>query len=280
MKRLATLAFVSIAAFVAMLGAALCIINDATAGKPAFYIWKLFSGKAHGGKYVNINNVRIYYETYGAGPPVLVLHGGLGSIEDMRYQIRALAANHLVVAVDSRGHGRSTDSDAPLSYVLMADDMLKLLDEMSIDRVNLVGWSDGGIIGLDLAMHHPDRIRRLVVIGANYQVDGLRYKPILGPKIPPPPWNKPDWAHWPEFYRKVIVMWQTQPHYTLEELRMIKAPTLVMTGEFDAIEPWHSKLLAKNIAAGREDIIKGGAHSVLYREPEIVNSHMLSFFNE
>jgi pimeloyl-ACP methyl ester carboxylesterase len=92
---------------------------------------------------------------------VLVLHGGAGFIEVMHYQIRALAANRFVVA-RSRAHGRSTNPDAPLSYALMADDMLNLLDKLEIDRADVVGWSDGGTIGLDLAMHHPERVGRLV----------------------------------------------------------------------------------------------------------------------
>jgi pimeloyl-ACP methyl ester carboxylesterase len=148
-----------------------------------FTVWRAISSQAHGGQYVNINGVRIWYETYGSGTPVLVLHGGTGSLEDMHKQIRALAATRFVVAVDSRGHGRSTDSDAPLSYALMANDMLKLLDQMNIRQTDIVGWSDGGIIGLDLAMHHPERVARLVAIGANYDVDGLQEKPDLnGPE--------------------------------------------------------------------------------------------------
>jgi pimeloyl-ACP methyl ester carboxylesterase len=138
-----------------------------------FTVWRAVSSEAHGGQYANINGVRIWYETYGSGPPVLVLHGGTGSLEDMHKQIRALAATRFVVALDSRGHGRSTDSDAPLSYTLMADDMLRLLDHLNIRQTDIVGWSDGGIIGLDLAMHHPERVGRLVAIGANYDVDGL-----------------------------------------------------------------------------------------------------------
>ena len=167
---------------IASLIVASSVLNRVATGRLAFYVWKVFSGEAHGGQYLNINNYRIYFETYGHGSPVLVLHGGLGIIEDMQQQIRALARERFVVAVDSRGHGRSTDFDAPLSYTAMADDMLKLLDELKIDRVDVVGWSDGGIIALDLAMHHPDRVRRIVAIGAKYDVDGLINKPISGPK--------------------------------------------------------------------------------------------------
>jgi len=228
-------------------------------------------------------DVSIYYETYGAGPPVLVLHGGLGTVESMSYQIRALAASHFVVAADSRGHGRSTDSNAPLSYSLMSDDMLKRLDHLQIDRVDVVGWSDGGIIGLDLAMHHPERVRRLVAISANYNVDGFLESPTLGPKIPRAPLRyrllAPDPAHWPELCRKVVAMWQTQPHYTPNDLGHIKAPTLVMAGEFDIIKREHTDQLAKAIADSQEVIIQDGPHTVPNEKFEIVNSYILKFLD-
>lgn len=271
-----TLVFIGIVMLGAILATAIYVI-----GRPVqwleFHAWKLMAGKAHGGKYVNINNVRIYYETYGAGPPVLVLHGGFGSIGDMSYQIMALATTQFVVAADSRGHGWSTDSDAPLSYALMSDDMLKLLDHLKIDQIDVVGWSDGGIIGLDLAMRHPERIRRLVVIGANYDVDGLVDMLPIGSGIPHVPLRYRLLAGNPAFYRKVVTMWQTQPHYTLNELGHIKAPTLVMAGEYDVIKREHTDLLARAIPGGQEVIIEGGAHTMPLDEPGIVNAYIQKF---
>jgi poly(3-hydroxybutyrate) depolymerase len=126
-----------------------------------FLAWKLLSGKARSTESTKLDDIFIHSEIYGSGPPVLVLHGGLGSIEDMTHQIMALAKCHLVIAADSRGHGRSSDTDAPLSYATMSDDMLKLLD-LHIEQVSVVGWSDGGIISLDLAIRHPERIKKLV----------------------------------------------------------------------------------------------------------------------
>jgi pimeloyl-ACP methyl ester carboxylesterase len=238
----------------------------------------------HGGKYLNINDVRIYYETYGAGTPVLVLHGGLGSIEGMSHQIRALANYHFVVAADSRGHGRSTDSNAPLSYSLMSYDMLKLLDHLRIDRVDVVGWSDGGIIGLDLAIHHPKRIRRLVAISANYDANGLLESPTSETEIPRAPLRYKllarDPAHWPALYREVVTMWQTQPHYTLNDLKNIKAPTLIMAGEFDIIKPEHINQLAKAISGSQEIIIESATHRLLIEKPDKVNSYILRFLDE
>ena len=279
-----TFALISIVGCSAIFGAAFYAINRVGDGKPEFYVWEAISSKAHGGQYADINGIRIYYKTYGSGQPVLMLHGGPGFIEEMHYQISALATNRFVVAPDSRAQGRSTDSDAPLSYALMADDMLKLLDKLKIDKTDIVGWSDGGIIGLDLAMHHPERVRRLVVIGANFDVDGLIEKPVINGKIPPAPGfysrNAPDPAHWPVAFTKLAEMQRTQPHYSIDDLHQIKAPTLVIAGEHDVIKREHTDQLAKAISNSREEIIDGGTHNVPLEKPEIVNARILQFLDE
>jgi len=284
MPRQKLLVLVGIPAFLVVLVSAFYAINGAAAGRLGFYVWKLVSGKAHGGQYVSVNSVRIYYETYGGGQPVLILHGGLGRLEDMQHQIRALAETRFVVAADSRGHGRSTDADEALSYSLIADDMIKLLDTLEINTVDIVGWSDGGIIGLDLAMRHPERIRRLVAIGSNYDVDGVIDKPDRAAEPPRRRGflrrNELDPAHWAALYRKVITMWRTLPHYSSADLAKIKAPTLVMAGEFDAIRRSHTDQLAKAIRRGREEIIAGGSHFIINDQPDVVNAHILRFLDE
>ena len=270
-----------IAALAAILVAPFFIIDRPGQRALGFYLWKITSGKAHGGQCVEINDICIYYETFGAGPPVLVLHGGLGSLNFMKYQIRALAVSHLVIAVDSRAHGQSTDSDAPLSYALMADDMLKLLDRLQIDRVDVVGWSDGAIIGLDLAMHHPERVRRLVAISANYDADGLTAVPNAHEALPSAPRRyrlfAPDPGHWPILVHKVVTMWRTQPHYTLAELQRITAPTLIIAGESDLIKRDHTDRLAKAIPNSREVIIEGGTHTTPNDNAGIVNALITQF---
>lgn len=284
MTKSMNLALITLSGIAAILGGAFYAINRAGAGKPEFYLWEAISGRAHSGRYAEINGVQIYYKTYGSGRPVLVLHGGAGFIEEMHYQIRALSANRFVIAPDSRAQGRSTDSDMPLSYALMADDMLKLLDSLSIDRVDVVGWSDGGIIGLDLAIHHPERVGRLVTIGANYDVDGLLYKRTFNGEIPRTPgfyWrNAPDPAHWPVLYLKILTMQQTQPHYSIDDLGKITAPTLIMAGEFDIVKREHTDQLAKAISGAQEDIIEGGTHAMPLEKPELVNSHILGFLDQ
>jgi pimeloyl-ACP methyl ester carboxylesterase len=210
------------------------------------------------------------------------LHGGLGSIEGMSYQIRALARSHFVVAADSRGNGRSTDSDEPLSYSLMSDDMAKLLDRLHLGQVNVVGWSDGGIVELDLALRHSEHVRKLVAISANYDVNGVPENANFGPETPRMPLGyrllARDTAHWPVFYRKVVTLWQTEPHYTLNELRQSKH-RLVMAGEFDVVRRRHSAQLTKAIPGSQEVIVEGATHTAPNDKPEIVNSNILRFLD-
>lgn len=283
MRRYTAIALATLAGLATILCTTCYAVDEPVRRWDQFYIWKVFSGKAHGGQHIRVDDISIYCETFGTGPPVLILHGGLGSIEGMSYQIRALAKSHFVIAVDSRGHGRSTDANAPLTYSRMSDDMVKVLDHLKVSRVDVVGWSDGGIIGLDLAMRHPERVRRLVAISANYDPEGLEDSPSVGevPRIPLRYWFlAPNPAQWPAFYRKMVTMWRTQPQYTLNDLGRIQVPTLVMAGEYDLIKREHTDQLAKAIPGSHESIIAGATHLVPIEKPEIVNSKILDFLDE
>jgi pimeloyl-ACP methyl ester carboxylesterase len=282
MKRRTAIALATVGGLAALVCTTIYAVNEPVRRWGQFYLWKFFSGKAHGGQHIRADDASIYCETFGAGPPVLVLHGGVGYMEDMSFQIRALAKSHFVIAVDSRGHGRSTGANGPLSYSLMSDDMVKVLDSLKISRVDVIGWSDGGIIGLDLAMRHPERIRRLVAISANYNPDGLPYTPSVDevPRMALRYWLlAPDPAQWPALYHNVVTMWRTQPQYTLNDLGRIKAPTLVMAGEDDLIKREHTDQLAKAIPGSHESIIAGATHSVPIEKPDVVNLKILNFLD-
>jgi pimeloyl-ACP methyl ester carboxylesterase len=201
----------------------------------------------------------------------------------MRHQIESLSRNHLVIAPDLRDHGRSTGSDTPLSYAEMAEDLRGLLDRLAVRRADIVGWSDGGIIGLTLALRYPERVGRLVMIGANFDPIGVVSLPPSDPPVPPAPrlyrWTAPDPAHWPVLYRKVATMWRTQPHYTLQELGTIRSPTLVMAGEFDTIRRSHTDALAAAIPGAQVYIIPGATHRAPMTHPQAANARILSFLD-
>jgi pimeloyl-ACP methyl ester carboxylesterase len=259
--------------------------DSRNAGVPDFFLWKAVSGKSHGGQHAVIDGVRLYYETFGAGPPVLVLHGGKGFLETMHYPITALAHDHFVIAPDSRGHGRSSDGPGPLHYDDMARDMIVLMDRLHIPRADIVGWSDGGIIALKLAIAYPKRVRRIVAIGANFDVDGLAglgpppgpRDPGLGPARDIYRLISPTPDHWPVVWRKVDRMWRTEPHIPVSDLRTIQAPTLIIAGEHDIIRRDHTDAMAAAIPGAREIIISGAGHDSPLAAPGIIDSAILAF---
>lgn len=262
-------------------------LDRALDGVPNFYVWKAVSGRAHGGARADIRGISLYYETFGDGPPVLVLHGGGSALESMHYQITRLAVDHRVIAPDSRGHGRSTDGPGPLHYADMADDVIALMDRLHVAKADVVGWSDGGIIALDLAMRYPARIGRIVTLGANFNPDGLIDKPTLPVVIDTSPGGanlvyrltSPTPDHWPVFIAKVQTLWATEPHYTLADLGAIRSPALIIAGEHDAIRRDHTDALARAIPGAREVIVPGATHRVAREKPDTVNAAIDAFLS-
>ena len=189
-----------------------------------------------------INDIQMYYEVYNyrGSDPVLLLHGGLGSTLNWGNQVPALMKTHKVIALDSRGHGRSTRSAQPYGYELMASDVLAMLDYLKLDKVSIVGWSDGGIIGLVLAMQHPDRVKGLFAYGANYNVSGVNpavsNNPVFGQAIGMVMENyqklSPTPGEFDNFLKQISAMWFSQPDFKPEQLGAITVPTVIADGQY------------------------------------------------
>lgn len=287
MRRYMTRLRVAILVLLAAIG--LAVLNHSTQGILGFYAWKQWQPAAVTA-YAEVNGINIYYEVYGQGPPVLILHGGSGSIETMHYQIRELAGTHQVIAPDSRAHGRSTDADGVgLSYDLMADDMVALLDHLELASADVFGWSDGGNIGLNMAIRYPDRVRRLVMYGANFHHAGLAAE-FLDHEIRHDPdhaeWDDsrsfymsiaPAPERWPILHEKLMTMWESQPTWEQGDLVGIAAPTLVMAGEFDIMTEQHTRILATVIPNGTVMILAGQDHFAPLAAPDLVTPHVASF---
>lgn len=243
-------------------------IDRSNFGIPRFYVWRSLGGAYHGSRRVAVDGISLYTETYGSGPPILLVHGAGGFLETMHYFITALAQGHTVIAVDSRGQGRSTDGPGPITYSEMSDDMVGLLDALHIRQIDVVGWSDGGIVGLDMAMRHPGRVRRLIAIGANYDTKGIdpkQFDPAFfeqqAQEIKPfYDAIAPDPKHFPIMVRKIETLVTTEPHYTLAELGRIRVPVLIVAGEHDLILRKHTDALAHAIPGAREIIVPGATH--------------------
>jgi len=233
-----------------------------------------------------VNDIQMYYAVYGQGEPVLLIHGGLGHADVWGFQVPALAESHKVIVADSRGHGRSTRSNQPFGYALMADDYLALLDRLGINQVALVGWSDGGIIGLDLAIRHPERLSRLFAFAANYTPEGV--KPSVADD---PTFNayiaragedyarlSPTPDEFDAFVAQISEMWATEPKFTKEQLKAITVPTVIFDGDHDeAIEPAHTAEMAELIPGAELIIMKDASHFAMWQQPDAFNETVLEF---
>jgi len=220
-----------------------------------------------------VNDISMYYEVHGSGEPIFVLHGAGDSIEVMKNGIVALSENYRVIAVDSRGHGRTTDSDQPFSNELFAKDILELMTLLEIDKAHIVGLSDGGVTGLTIAINYPDRINKLVTIGANFTPDGLTDLVIEFisdseniEKVPVSSVYKkyaPDPSKWLLLHEKLWQMTLSGPNYTQADLGKIQAPVLVMLGERDnLIRVEHTEELHRMITNSKLFIVPKAEHNV------------------
>ena len=237
---------------------------------------------------VHLRGITLYYEVEGKGPPLLLLHGGAGNGMQFEKQRPDFASRHRLIVPDARAQGRSTDRPGPLTYHDMAEDMVALLDTLHVPRVDVMGWSDGGDIGLDLAIHHPDRIVHLVTFGANASPDGLQPADRA--------WNasatadsfgvgmeqgwkalNPEPGHYREAMEKIITLWRTLPRFTRAELAGIRARTLICAGEHDLILPEHTALLAATIPHAELWIVPGASHGAMIERPDLVNPRVLAF---
>lgn len=234
------------------------------------------------GKYINTRNFKLYYETYGQGEPLLIIHGNGGSINNFINQVPYFAKNYQVIIADSRAQGKSTDKGDSLSYEMMTDDLNALLDTLHLNACNVIGWSDGGINGLLLAIHHPEKVKKLAITGANLWPDTTAIDPFVYNwamnlnKLS----NKNDTTPQLKNQRKLNYLLAYEPHITIEQLHTIKCPTLVMSGDHDVILPRHSLLIAESIAQSYLWILPNSGHSTPINYKNQFNEVVNDFFTK
>jgi len=236
-----------------------------------------------------VNGIEMYYATYGAGDPVLLIHGGLGNADIWSAQVADLMKDHLVIVADSRGHGRSTRTAEPFGYDLMSSDYLALLDYLKVDKVDLVGWSDGGIIGLDIAMTHPERLDHLFAQAANITTDGVNpavaTDAVFGSYID---WMSKDYARlsptpdqFEAFVTQISEMWASQPNWTDAQVAAITVPTEIVVGDHDeAILPAHSEKIAGLIPGAKLLILPDASHFAMLQAPGEYNAAVRAFIDQ
>ncbi|HXW15970.1 MAG TPA: alpha/beta hydrolase [Terriglobia bacterium] len=232
-----------------------------------------------------VNGIRMWYAEFGHGSPVILLHGGLANSNYWGLQIPALAPHFEVIVADSRGHGRSTGNSEPITYHLMATDVLALMDALHIPKAALVGWSDGAIIGLEIAIHHPERLTKLFAFGANSNVSGVRNSE--GSVTIAAYQNRtrdeyrrfsPAPAEFNAFLEGLKKMWTTEPNFSDAQLRRITTPTWIVDGDRDEIiKREDTDHMASLIPGAGELILPSTSHFAFLQDPKQFNEALLHF---
>ena len=226
--------------------------------------------------YAAVNGLNLYYEIHGDGPPLLLINGGACAIEVPPLGLSAFAAERRVIAYDPMGHGRTADNpERSFHYHELAEDAAELLRQLGIDRADVVGFSDGGNTGLDLAIHHPERVAKLVVTGANFDPDGTNAESLewvlnAEPEDWPPFLREthrersPDGPDgWARLLGRLQPMWRSEPAFSPDDLGRIRSPTLVIVGDRDVVTAEHAVAMFRAIPGASLCIVPGAEHGVM-----------------
>jgi pimeloyl-ACP methyl ester carboxylesterase len=234
---------------------------------------------------VEHDGARIWHATYGDGRPVVLLHGGLGHSGNWGNQVPTLvAAGHRVIAVDSRGHGRSTRDDRPFSYDVMASDVAAVLDEVGVERAPIIGWSDGACTAMVLARKAPSRVAGVFFFGCNMDPSGAKEfhpTPVVDRCFAR---HAEDYAtlsatpdEFTDFVGAVSLMQRTQPDYTAADLAEIRVPvTIAHSTDDEFITREHAEYLARTIPDAELVILEGVSHFAPLQRPEVFDTQMLA----
>jgi pimeloyl-ACP methyl ester carboxylesterase len=235
------------------------------------------------GKYYNIRGFKMYCEIYGTGKPLLMIHGNDGSISTFSGLIPHFADQYKVIVADSRAQGKSTESKDSLSYEMMADDFAALLDQMHIDSAYVIGWSDGGVNAILMALRHPEKVKKMAISGAVLSPDSniidptewasskkvyVRLKSIVTKTAK----DKYDW--------KLVRFEMEQAPISLTSLHTIRCPTLVIGGDHDIINPKHTRLIQQNIPNSRLWIVPNSGHGTFFEHRRKFLNKVDDFFDQ
>ncbi|RYG31896.1 alpha/beta fold hydrolase [bacterium] len=237
--------------------------------------------------YVEGEGARIWFASYGAGVPVILLHGGLGHGGNWGYQVPALVENgYRAVVIDSRGHGRSTRDDRPYSYERMAADVVRVMDALAIEKAGFVGWSDGACVAMVLAAGDPERAAGVYFFACNMDPSGTKEITEFGPAL-----QRCFGRHMKDYAalsptpdgfdslnEAVSLMQKTQPDYSVEDLAAIRVPVAIVQSEHDEfIRREHAEYLAASIPNAEFIELPCVSHFAPLQRPERFNASMLAF---
>ena len=247
---------------------------------------------SNNGKYISINNTKVYYEEYGKGTPLLMIHGGPASIKSFRKVIPELSKQFRVIAVDTPGHGHSEQADT-MSYQFMAEYFSKFIDALKLDSTYVIGWSDGGEIALILSADRPDKIKRVIVSGAQfgrrgYTESGQTFTETFSPEVVEKDWG--SWVKtyqesayrgndWRDFILDLKKMWDAKIYVPDSKVRLIKARYLIILGDRDMITISHGNEMYNAIKGSEFLVLPNTSHNVFSEQPELFNKIGIEFLN-
>jgi pimeloyl-ACP methyl ester carboxylesterase len=243
----------------------------------------IYGNNKTAGKYYNIRGIKMYTEIYGQGQPVLFIHGNGGAGNNFFKQIPYFSKKYKVIIADSRAQGKSKDAGDSLTYEMMSDDYSALLDAMKIDSAYVVGWSDGGINGLLLAIRHPEKVKKLAITGANLWPDNTAIPQELIDMLTPTYdylKSKPDKNEEENGGYKLMRLLIENPHIPLTDLQKISCPTLVIGGDHDVIKEEHTMEIYKNIPNAYLWILPNSGHSTVIKYADEFNKIADDFFKK
>ncbi|WP_017345896.1 alpha/beta fold hydrolase [Pantoea sp. A4] len=238
--------------------------------------------------YADVNGINLFYGTIGHGSPVIFLHGGLANADYWGLQVPAIAKNHQVIVVDSRGHGRSSRNAQPFGYDLMTDDVVALMDHLHIPQAAIVGWSDGAIIGIDFALRHPDRVSKVFAYAPNTTTAGVRSdvaeNPLFARYITRAGDEYRKLSKTPQQYDSFVdqigKMWQSQPNWSDAQLQQIHTPIVIADGDHDeGIIRTELEHTAATIPGAGLLIIPNTSHFAFLQAPKEFNDALINFLD-
>jgi len=232
-----------------------------------------------GGRYAMVNGLKMYYEVRGpaSGVPLVLMHGAFSNIEtDFAKMLPALSKTRRIIAIEQQGHGHTPDTDSALTYEQMADNTVELLRQLRVTRADFLGYSMGGATGMYVAVRHPELVRKLIFVGgASYKPDGFYSQLLEGEKkmtaedLAGTPWQKayarmaPNPHDWPKLVEKIKQLDLTWRGLRDDDLRSIKAPTLLIVGDADVVKPEHVVQMLRLLGGGVPGDIVGLPRSQL-----------------
>ncbi|HET6378383.1 MAG TPA: alpha/beta hydrolase [Methylocella sp.] len=234
---------------------------------------------------VPVNGIKIWHAVFGQGEPVILLHGGLANANYFGHLVPALAKAYRVIVMDSRGHGRSMRGAEPLGYSLMASDVIALMDDLKIGKAAIVGWSDGAITGLEIAMNHPERLTKLFAFAANSDPAGLKdaasspvFQAFLARAAKEYEALSPAPDRFASLRSDVMRMWAEEPDYKAQNLRKIRVPVWIAGADRDeAIKRENIEFMAGEIPGAGLLIMPNVSHFAMLQDPELFNSLVMHF---